>query len=114
MRRSVQTSGWMAALAALLLAGWAPAVAAAPREDFSLGQSAQSGAVCKAVRDFDDPLAARAGQRAWQVMCRGWTQTLGRIYAFHDGGAQAAQAWHAGLAERATCEPGQSAAAVGL
>ena len=74
---------WIGALAALALGGWAQGSQAAPREDFVLGQSARSGAVCTAVRDWDDPLATRAGQRAWQVMCRGWTQTLGRIYAFH-------------------------------
>ncbi len=92
--------------AGLMLAASAQAAAAAPREDFALGQSARSGAVCQAVRDFDDPLASKAGLRAWQVMCRGWSQTLGRIYAFHGGGAAAAQAWRTALAERATCEPG--------
>ena len=92
---------------ALILSG--QTAAAAPRDDFALGQSARSGAVCKAVRDWDDPLAARAGLRAWQVMCRGWTQTLGRIYAFHDDGRAAATAWRVSLAERAECEPGVAA-----
>ncbi len=101
--------GWIAALAALGLAVSARPLAAAPRDDFALGQSGRSGAVCKAVRDWDDPLAARAGLRAWQVMCRGWTQTLGRIYAFHDENAStAAEAWRASLAERAACEPGMT------
>ncbi len=109
-RLSGQIGGWLAVIAAPLLAGLmlaasAQAASAAPREDFALGQSARSGAVCQAVRDFDDPLAAKAGLRAWQVMCRGWSQTLGRIYVFHSDGA-AAQAWRTALGERATCEPG--------
>src|SRR5579859_450194 len=110
-RRSGQSGGVMAVIAAplltaLTLAASAQAASAAPREDFPLGQSARSGAVCQAVRDFEDPRAAKAGLRAWQVTCRGWTQTLGRIYAFHGDGATAAQAWRRALAERATCEPG--------
>ena len=104
-----QSGGWIAVLAALGLVASAQAALAAPREDFTLGQSARSGAVCTAVRDFDDPLAARAGARAWQVMCRGWTQTLGRIYAFHADQAAATQAWRASLAEHATCEPSVNA-----
>jgi CHAT domain-containing protein len=100
-----QIGGWIAASAALALAASAQAAASAPREDFALGQSARSGAVCQAVRDFDDPLGARAGLRAWQVMCRGWTQTLGRIYAFHVDEASATKAWRASLADRAACEP---------
>src|SRR6185437_2204909 len=105
-KASGQSGGWIAVFAAVLLAASAEAAAAAPRQDFALGQSARSGAVCQAVRDFDDPLAARAGLRAWQVMCRGWTQTLGRIYAFRGDGETAAQAWRAGLGERADCQPG--------
>lgn len=84
-----------------------PAALAAPRGDFALGQSARSGAVCTAVRDFDDPLATRAGQRSWQVVCRGWTQTLGRIYAFQGDGRTAGDLWRSGLVDRATCQPGQ-------
>lgn len=98
--------GWIAGLVALGLIAIAQAAQSAPRNDFALGQSARSGAVCQAVRDFDDPLAARAGLRAWQVMCRGWTQTLGRIYAFHGDGAAAALVWRKSLTERADCEPG--------
>ena len=86
---------WIAGLAVFVLAAAGQARAAPPRDDFALGQSARSGAVCKAVRDWDDPLAARAGLRAWQVMCRGWSQTLGRIYAFRGSGTSAALAWRA-------------------
>ena len=80
------------------------AAGAAPREDFALGQSARSGAVCKAVRDWDDPVGARAGRRAWQVSCRGYSQTLGHIYYFQNGADAALADWRKGLAERATCE----------
>lgn len=101
------------ALAAAALACATPALGA-PRENFSLGQSARSGAVCTAVRDWDDPLAQRAGQRAWQVMCRGWTQTLGRIYAFHTDAAAGAAAWRSAVSDRAACDTAQAAADAGL
>lgn len=97
-------------LAILVVSLTAPPATAAPRDDFALGQSARSGAVCKAVRDFDDPLSSRASWRAWQVMCRGWSQPLGKIYAFHDDETAATQAWRKALAERAACEPGQAVA----
>ena len=71
-RASGQSAGWIVVLLALVLAASGQAARAAPRDDFALGQSARSGAVCKAVRDFDDPLAAKAGLRAWQIQCRGW------------------------------------------
>ena len=109
-KRLAPRDAWIALVAVLVLAGASQAVAAPPRDDFALGQSARSGAVCKAVRDWDDPLAARAGLRAWQVVCRGWSQTLGRIYVFRGDGASAAQAWRANLAERATCEPPENVA----
>ncbi len=32
-----------------------------------LGQSAASGAVCQAVRDYDDPVVQGAGRRAWNI-----------------------------------------------
>ncbi len=101
-------------LLALVLAASAHGVRAAPRDDFALGQSGRSGAVCKAVRDFDDPLAARAGLRAWQIMCRGWSQTLGHLYAFHNDEAAATQAWRAGLADRLACQPAEKVPDPGL
>lgn len=90
-----------AALAILAAGG---AAAAAPREDFALGQSARSGVVCQAVRDWDDPVAARTGRRAWQVSCRGWTQPLGHIYLFVGDADAGAAAWRKALADRATCD----------
>ena len=107
-RPQISIGLWALSLVATgLLACASAAKAAPPRDDFALGQSARSGAVCTAVRDWDDPLAAQAGRRAWRVVCRGWTQTLGHIYAFHSGGKAAGEAWRGSLAARATCEPGQ-------
>ena len=61
---------------AVLLTG-APAFASAQtRADLiPLGQSAASGAVCQAVRDYDDPLAQGAGRRASRAVPgtdKGW------------------------------------------
>jgi CHAT domain-containing protein len=94
-------SGLVAALLATAAGGSA---SAAPRDDFPLGQSARSGAVCTAVRDWDDPVGAGSGRRAWQVTCRGWSQTLGHIYYFPNGADAAVAAWRKALDERATCE----------
>jgi CHAT domain-containing protein len=66
-----------------------------------LGQSATSGAVCQAVRDYDDPVVQAAGRRAWNIRCRGWEGSLGRIYAFDK--AADASAWEAALPARAQC-----------
>jgi CHAT domain-containing protein len=96
----------LAALAAALAMAAAPglALAGAPRDDFNLGRSGISGAVCQAIRDFDDKLGEGAGRRAWQLKCRGWSQTLGRIY-YLERDSQAAEAeWRKGLATRATCD----------
>ncbi len=101
-----QNLAWLWAVAAVL-ATWPVRADAAPRGDFTLGQSARSGAVCQAVRDWDDPLAGKVGWRAWQVTCRGWTQTLGRIYAFRGDGVEGARAWRAHLNDRADCEVAQ-------
>src|ERR1700761_7644094 len=111
MRRpSGQRLGWIVVLLALVLAASGQAAHAAPRDDFALGQSARSGAVCKAVRDFDDPLAAKAGLRAWQIQCRGWSQTLGHLYAFYNDEAAAAAAWRKDFADRAACDPAANVA----
>ncbi len=81
----------------------------APRGDFPLGRSANSGAVCRAVRDFDDPAGVGDGRRAWQVKCSGWTQTLGRIYLLKSEKAVGERGpWRKALAERADCDFGQS------
>jgi CHAT domain-containing protein len=77
----------------------------APRGDFALGRSATSGAVCRAVRDFDDPAGVGEGRRAWQVKCSGWTQTLGRLYYLKSDRAVGANStWRKGLAGRADCD----------
>jgi CHAT domain-containing protein len=96
----------LALLALAAVSGLATAAAAreAPRDDFPLGRSGISGAVCQAVRDWDDKLAAGAGRRAWQVRCRGWSQTLGHIYAAERGRDATAAAWRAELAARAACD----------
>ena len=98
-----------AALAALFASG----AAASPREDFALGQSGHSGAVCEAVRDWDDPAASAQGARAWQVKCRGWTQTLGRLYLL-PGAAKAQAAWRTALMARADCQTAKPLPAGGL
>jgi CHAT domain-containing protein len=90
-----------------LLAG---AAQAAPRADFNLGRSSISGAVCEAVRDFDDALGSGAGRRAWQVQCRGWSQTLGRIYYFQRDSEAGEADWRKALATRAACDPASKAA----
>jgi hypothetical protein len=77
-----------------------------PREDFTLGQSGRSGAVCEARRDWADPAAAADGARVWQVQCRGWSQALGRIYLLPDGAA-GRTAWRAELSSRSACQPTQ-------
>jgi CHAT domain-containing protein/tetratricopeptide (TPR) repeat protein len=66
-----------------------------------LGQSATSGAVCQAVRDYDDPIVQAAGRRAWNIRCRGWEGSLGRVYAFDK--AADIGAWDAALPGRADC-----------
>ncbi|MEW5686350.1 MAG: CHAT domain-containing protein [Pseudomonadota bacterium] len=73
-----------------------------------LGQSAASGAVCQAVRDYDDPVVQGAGRRAWNIRCRGWEGSLGRIYAFDK--AADVSAWEAALPARAECADGKTQA----
>lgn len=93
-----------AALAGAALAG--PAVAGPPPELFALGQSGTSGAVCEAVRDYQDPLGQGGDARAWRIRCRGYTATLGRIYRLP---AAQAPAWTQALAARADCARPDSA-----
>lgn len=77
-----------------------------------LGQSATSGAVCQAVRDYDDPVVQAAGRRAWNIRCRGWEGSLGRLYALPQ--AAAASAWEPALAARAACSTAKSETVAGL
>jgi CHAT domain-containing protein len=77
-------------------------------EVITLGQSARTGDVCEAVRDWDDPAAQVAGARVWKIRCRGWPGNLGNIYVYRDKDARNnvadGGAWRTSLAERATCE----------
>jgi len=104
----------------LLGAGGAVVLAALPtlagaqtRADLiPLGQSAASGAVCQAVRDYDDPVVQAAGRRAWSIRCRGWEGSLGRLYALPKSAD--AGVWQTALAARAECADPKSAALAGL
>ena len=83
---------WGAALIALIVTAglstpaWAARIAP---DKFALGQSAQSGAVCQAVRNDDAPGAQARGARAWDVECRGWDAPLGTLYAYSYDSAKA-------------------------
>lgn len=108
--------------AALTLAAFGAAGAAfsappnAP-DQFPLGQSGQSGAVCQAVRNDDDPAAQMRGARAWDVRCRGWDGTLGRLYVYAYKGAPQIEpggAWGKALAGRAECGAAAEASVKGL
>jgi CHAT domain-containing protein len=102
-------------LAALTLAVSAGATAsqAQTRADLiPLGRSSASGAVCEAVRDYDDPVVQGAGRRAWNVRCRGWETSLGRLYVLPAVGDQAL--WTAALGKRATCTEGKGQTLTGL
>jgi CHAT domain-containing protein len=73
-------------------------------DTFNLGQSASSGAVCRATRSFDDPLVGH-GRRAWDISCRGWSQKLGTLYVFdHAPTPDAVTPWRAALAAKADCQ----------
>jgi len=98
-------------LCGALLLG-APAVAQTRAELIPLGRSAASGAVCQAVRDYDDTLVQAARRRAWNVRCRGWEGSLGRLYALPK--AADAGDWQAALATRAACAEGKSETVAGL
>jgi CHAT domain-containing protein len=99
--------------AALLLAAVAGAGQAQTRADLiPLGRSAASGAVCEAVRDYDDPVVQAAGRRAWNVRCRGWEVSLGRLYVLPNAAGETA--WSQALAARAACAEPKSASLAGL
>ena len=76
-----------------------------PRENFALGQSAASGAICQAKRDWDASWGLVKDRRVWSVDCRGYADTkLGSIYRFQAGDAGAEQDWRETLAANATCD----------
>ena len=96
-----------------ILLGWAGGVHAQTRADLiPLGRSAASGAVCEALRDYDDPVVQAAGRRGWNVRCRGWDVSLGRLYVLPNGAAEAA--WTQALAARASCTAPKSETLAGL
>lgn len=98
---------------AVLLTGLPSAVGAQTRADLiPLGQSAASGAVCQAVRDYDDPAVQAAGRRAWNIRCRGWEGSLGRLYVLPR--ASDSSVWETSLGSRATCETSKSEQLAGL
>ncbi|WP_430426090.1 CHAT domain-containing protein [Phenylobacterium sp.] len=98
---------------AVLLTGAASSAGAQTRADLiPLGQSAASGAVCQAVRDYDDPAVQAAGRRAWNIRCRGWEGSLGRIYVLPK--AADSGVWEASLASRASCDASKSEQVAGL
>ncbi|WP_397417923.1 CHAT domain-containing protein [Phenylobacterium sp.] len=102
MSDSLRIGFWSAAILAATPLG---ATAATP-EVFPLGQSGGSGAICEAVRDYQDPLG-QGGAKAWRVRCRGYSTTaLGRIYQLP---ATQRAAWQAALATRADCQAPEAA-----
>ncbi|HEY5290419.1 MAG TPA: hypothetical protein VIJ59_10350, partial [Caulobacteraceae bacterium] len=86
--------------------GFAAAASAIPADEFLLGQSARTGAVCSAMRDYEDPAVQLRGAAAWSVRCRGWGGDLGHLYLYQRAkGALADGApWRTALAARAKCE----------
>lgn len=90
----------------------APAAAQTRADIIPLGQSAASGAVCTAVRDYDDPVVQGAGRRAWNIRCRGWEGSLGRLYALEK--ASDAGLWETALTGRAQCTEAKSESIAGL
>ena len=94
------------ALALTVLAATPAEAARAAPDTFPLGVSSPSGAVCEAVRDDDDPGAQMRGARAWDIRCRGWDATLGKLYAYSWRGPTAVAAkglWSETLAAHADC-----------
>ena len=105
MSLSARLSALALAAAFSGLGGPAAHAAQPPREDFALGQSASSGTICQAKRDWDAPWGQAKDRRIWSVDCRGYADTkLGAIYRFRTGDAAAERAWREALAGYATCD----------
>ena len=103
--------GFIAAFATLAASG--SALAALPPDQFPLGESARTGAVCQAVRDDEDPAAQKRGARAWVIRCRGWDTALGHLYLYaYRGGPEIGPngSWTKALAAHATCTASASVA----
>jgi len=93
------------AIAFVLLAACleaAPAGAQALSDVTPLGRSASSGAVCQAVRDYDDPVVQRPAARAWSIRCLGWDIPIGRLYRLPS--ADAVTVWDKAFETRSTCQ----------
>lgn len=102
-----------ALLGAAALMGLAATTQAQTRADvIPLGQSAASGAVCDAVRDYDDPVVQGQGRRGWNVRCRGWDVSLGRLYVLPNTASETA--WGQALNGRAACATAKSETVNGL
>ncbi len=101
-------------LALVTLAALRPGLASAQvrGDTASLGRGASSGAVCQAVRDYDDPVAQRPGGRAWAIRCQGWDAPVGRLYLAPNAAGLAP--WRKALAARAECKPQAAQALAGL
>jgi len=98
---------------AVVMTALASTAGAQTRADLiPLGQSAASGAVCQAVRDYDDPVVQAAGRRAWNIRCRGWDGSLGRLYALPK--ASDVGAWESALTARAECSTAKPETIAGL
>ncbi|THD53060.1 CHAT domain-containing protein [Phenylobacterium sp.] len=98
---------------AAILLGLAGAGHAQTRADLiPLGRSAVSGAVCEAVRDYDDPVVQAQGRRGWNIHCRGWDVSLGRLYVLPTSAGETA--WSQALAQRAACAEPKSETLAGL
>jgi CHAT domain-containing protein len=94
------------ALAALGAASTASAASVIGKDQFALGRSTKSGAVCQATRNYEDPAAQGRGAREWDVSCRGWEGRLGRLYLYTwQGDRQVAKdgPWSKALASQVTC-----------
>ena len=114
MPRTSAISGAVAsALAAVLLCTPARAIDGA----FPLGQSARSGAICNAQRDYEDPAAQLPHAKAWTIACRGWDATFGRLYSFDRDFTEKTgnpEIWRSALAERADCGAFGAASVAGM
>ena len=104
MKAMTMRMALFAGLTGVLTAG--AATAAPLPELFPLGQSGASGAVCEAVRDYQDALGQGADAKAWRLRCRGYSSALGRIYQLPAGQKAA---WTAALRTRAECSAPEAA-----
>jgi CHAT domain-containing protein len=102
----------LALLGSALLAAPAAARAQTRADLIPLGSSAASGAVCQAFRDYDDPVVQAQGRRAWNIRCRGWEGSLGRLYVLPK--AADAGVWQTALGARAACADSKSETVAGV